>query len=35
VILVAEGTSDGEYTVERAELRSHGPRVDINNLPAQ
>ncbi len=35
VSLVAEGTSDGEYTVERALLRSHGPRVDINNLPAQ
>jgi hypothetical protein len=35
VILVAEGTSDGEYTVERAQLRSHGPRIDINNLPAQ
>jgi hypothetical protein len=33
VILVAEGTSDGEYTVERAQLRSHGPRVDIDNLP--
>jgi hypothetical protein len=33
VMLVAEGTSDGEYTVERAVLRSHGPRVDINNLP--
>jgi hypothetical protein len=35
VLLVAEGTSDGEYTVERAQLRSHGPRIDINNLPAQ
>jgi len=35
VMLVAEGTSDGEYTVERAVLRSHGPRVDINNLPAE
>jgi hypothetical protein len=33
VMLVAEGTSDGEYTVERAVLRSHGPRIDINNLP--
>ena len=35
VLLVAEGTSDGEYTVERAALRSHGPRIDINNLPPQ
>ena len=35
VILVAEGTSDGDYTVERAELRSHGPRIDINNLPPE
>jgi hypothetical protein len=33
VMLVAEGTSEGEYTVERAVLRSHGPRIDINNLP--
>jgi hypothetical protein len=35
VMLVAEGTSDGEYTVERAVLRSHGPRIDINNLPPE
>ena len=33
VLLQVEGTIEGEYGVERAALRSYGPRVDINDVP--
>jgi len=33
VLLQVEGMIEGEYGVERASLRSYGPRVDINREP--
>jgi hypothetical protein len=33
VLLQAEGTAEGEYELVRAVLRSHGPRIDLEELP--